>query len=1005
MKKKVLKNLMVMITGVLLGLMLLMGNPATTKAYAEGKGGNEYTQGCYKIIKIDNDALIGEKKFGRSVEVEDYTYNGVYFSSVNDCHTDKGIQSNRSFVIDNNGYFKFTLTDKSLRIRAIEFIDGVKKSVKCLDSNYNNNKSTGKANGDEYILFSNYDAEANSLEFQAGSEGFEFQDVVIYCVSASDYPLWFYDPGNYVYMEYPLRSFIGTDYINGDYRLKILGQAEVSYDKTILEVGFNSRVFKLTPIKTGDCKVTIKVPADKTSSVFKWTIDVHVVHAKKLTLNTYVDGVKIYDVTRPYFYHEGPGGSVNEPAMDEVYYDTSKYYRIPNWYSPTEKKWYTISENANENFYIMADNLDKEFSIYYYSVKHEPAKTSCVSEGTKEYWYVNATVLNKTLYFKDASCKEEITDFNAWKAGEGKIAATGHNLSYTKAKAATCTEMGCKEYWFCSNCNKYFSDKNCKNQISDINAWKKGNGKIDAIGHTTKKADAKAATCTEPGCNEYWYCSVCNKYFSDVNCKNQISDINAWKNGDGKIDAIGHDLEKTDAVASTYTEPGCKEYWHCLACYKYYADVKCEEEISNIVNWIKNEGRIEMKENPTDTPSDDPEPTVNPTAAPSDDPEPTVNPTAAPSGDPEPTVNPTAAPSDDPEPIVNPTAAPSGNPEPIVNPTATPSGTPTQAADEEITVIGRDDKETPTEDPTPDSHVCKGEAVAEVPATCTESGTKAYYKCECNKCYEDEACTKEIEDLNAWLLAENGGKISAKGHTVVTDKAVTATAKKNGLTEGTHCSECNAVLTAQVQTVYTKDGIVTITSKNTVAYVAPVKTSVKTTEVPTSVKIKGKTYKVTAIREGAFKNCKKLTTVTVGSNVTAIGANAFAGCAKLKTVKLNSKIKTIEENAFSKCTSLTEIVIPDKVTEIADNAFNGCTKLKKVTIGKSVKVIGEKAFNGCKKLTTVKILSSKLTKVSTDAFKGISSKAKVTAPSKKVASYKKLIKASGAPSKVSITKN
>ena len=54
---------------------------------------------------------------------------------------------------------------------------------------------------------------------------------------------------------------------------------------------------------------------------------------------------------------------------------------------------------------------------------------------------------------------------------------------------------------------------------------------------------------------------------------------------------------------------------------------------------------------------------------------------------------------------------------------------------------------------------------------------------------------------------------------------------------------------------------------------------------------------------------------------------------------------------------------------------------------------------------SIKILSTKLTKISTDAFKGISSKAKFTVPSKKVASYTKLIKASGAPSKVSVTKN
>ena len=216
-----------------------------------------------------------------------------------------------------------------------------------------------------------------------------------------------------------------------------------------------------------------------------------------------------------------------------------------------------------------------------------------------------------------------------------------------------------------------------------------------------------------------------------------------------------------------------------------------------------------------------------------------------------------------------------------------------------------------------------------------------------------------LDDLKAWLADENGGKIAANGHTVAVDKAVAATAKKSGLTEGSHCSVCNTVLTAQAKTTYTKVGSVYTTSKSTVTYAAPAKTSVKTIEVPATVKIKGKTYKVTAIEAGAFKNCKKLTTVKIGSNVKTVGANAF----------------------------------------------DGCTKLKQVTIGKSVKTIGKKAFNGCKKLSTIKILATKITKISADAFKGISSKAKFTAPSKKVSAYRKLIKASGAPSKVSVTKN
>ena len=62
-------------------------------------------------------------------------------------------------------------------------------------------------------------------------------------------------------------------------------------------------------------------------------------------------------------------------------------------------------------------------------------------------------------------------------------------------------------------------------------------------------------------------------------------------------------------------------------------------------------------------------------------------------------------------------------------------------------------------------------------ATCTEAGVMAY---TCTVCG-----AKKTED------------IPAKGHTEVPDAAVAPTCKKTGLTEGSHCSVCSAVLKAQ----------------------------------------------------------------------------------------------------------------------------------------------------------------------------------------------------------------
>ena len=85
----------------------------------------------------------------------------------------------------------------------------------------------------------------------------------------------------------------------------------------------------------------------------------------------------------------------------------------------------------------------------------------------------------------------------------------GHQLSKTDSKAATCTEAGNTEYWYCSVCKKYFSDEDEKKEISFAATV------IPATGHQLSKTEGKKATCTEAGNTEYWYCSVCKKYFSD----------------------------------------------------------------------------------------------------------------------------------------------------------------------------------------------------------------------------------------------------------------------------------------------------------------------------------------------------------------------------------------------------------------------------------------------------------------------------------------------------------
>lgn len=62
--------------------------------------------------------------------------------------------------------------------------------------------------------------------------------------------------------------------------------------------------------------------------------------------------------------------------------------------------------------------------------------------------------------------------------------------------------------------------------------------------------------------------------------------------------------------------------------------------------------------------------------------------------------------------------------------------------------------------------------------------------------------------------------------------------------------------------------------------------------------VHGKTYRVTSIAAGAFKNNKNLKKVTISGYITTVGAGAFQNCTSLTTVKTGSRVTTIGSKAF-----------------------------------------------------------------------------------------------------------
>ena len=217
----------------------------------------------------------------------------------------------------------------------------------------------------------------------------------------------------------------------------------------------------------------------------------------------------------------------------------------------------------------------------------------------------DATVLGDTAYTLPESAYEkassEITAatteadvLNAYHTALSKQTSKEHpRMTKTEAKAATCTEAGVKEYWNCSVCGKHFSDETGKSEITDLSAWKTGDGKVSATGHSwgawaTDGADnhkrvckndeshfetaphtwnegvvTTKATCTTAGVKTYT-CSDCGATKTEP------------------IDATGHDLTYHPAKAPTETAEGNIEYWECSKCGKKFKDKDCAEEVTNV---------------------------------------------------------------------------------------------------------------------------------------------------------------------------------------------------------------------------------------------------------------------------------------------------------------------------------------------------------------------------------------------------------------------------------------
>lgn len=97
---------------------------------------------------------------------------------------------------------------------------------------------------------------------------------------------------------------------------------------------------------------------------------------------------------------------------------------------------------------------------------------------------------------------------------------------------------------------------------------------------------------------------------------------------------------------------------------------------------------------------------------------------------------------------------------------------------------------------------------------------------------------------------------------------------------------------------------------------APVSKQMKKADIPASVKIRGITFKVTAISKKAFAQNKKLVSVRIGTNIRKIGAGAFRGCTGLKKITIQTKkLAAVGKNALSGIYKRAAISVPKACTK------------------------------------------------------------------------------------------
>ncbi|MBQ4530956.1 MAG: leucine-rich repeat protein [Lachnospiraceae bacterium] len=127
-----------------------------------------------------------------------------------------------------------------------------------------------------------------------------------------------------------------------------------------------------------------------------------------------------------------------------------------------------------------------------------------------------------------------------------------------------------------------------------------------------------------------------------------------------------------------------------------------------------------------------------------------------------------------------------------------------------------------------------------------------------------------------------------------------------------------------------KDGLV-----GEVQFVKPTSKTRTAYTIPSKIKYRGFEYNVVSVASDAFKDNKKLKSVTIGKNVTVLGNNVFYGCKNLKNITVKStKLKKVGSKSLKGIYKKAVIKVPKSKLSKYKKLFKGKGQSKTVKVKK-----------------------------------------------------------------------